>query len=247
MPKVTSSVHSKDISVQYEGMTYQVTLHHHDHHRPSLIMAAIRQACGAHHPQLRLVNNSNDHVQLSWDLLKSSELYYLKRASDLTDPEHQARRHRDPQSRLAAIMQAWDLENPYDILPPSIAPRVPLPDGSKNDDEDADLLDPSLWSSRFLRALWALAAVMNQERTLGHIAQVMEKRQGSYKNELYLVPEVLVSDLEKVRQIYMASLREIAGEAGDLATFAGRLREGIEEVEEEMQIEDGTALGNMHL
>ncbi|KAF2280493.1 uncharacterized protein EI97DRAFT_478485, partial [Westerdykella ornata] len=229
------------------GQAFRVALHRHEHHRPSQIMTAIRRACNAHHPQLRLVNSSNDHVRLWWDLLSDNATYYLKRASEVIDQNEQPKRDRAPESRLAAIMQAWGLETPYDILPASIAPRVPLPDGSKTDEEDADLVDPNLWSNRFLRALWTLAAVMDRERTLGYIAQVMESRQGSYKNELYLVPEVLVSDLEKARQLYLASLREIAEEAGDQATYAGGLREGIEEVEEEMHIEDGTTLGNMQL
>lgn len=182
----------KTITIVYYRQAFQVTIPYISG-VAGLLSFIEKQLGGVSLSGCKIVDGNDQVAELHWAFLHPNTTYYDKAAVEVSPKMHINVKDK----RLVTALECWNLESPSQIFPPEIAPRVPVSDGERATESNADLLEPSDWTCGLITSIWKLAknTVGIYEEALGLMIEAREIRQADKTRKNSEVVGVMPSDI----------------------------------------------------
>jgi hypothetical protein len=250
MPKVKNNkkaITEKTFTVVYNDYTFGVRILPQNDR--AFIIRHLKHECAWLPENFNLINSSGHAVRLNFADLKHMAKY---EAVEAAPPEFSKHDKKDAlaQVKLGKIMETWKLDNACDIIPVEIAPRRPLLDGQlaclEHDPALHPVLEPGEWPVRFIVEVWKLAQYFPTiHKEACEVLQVIVKaRHEDVNAPHYSIRELTTAGVTKAWELRR---RDVAGESAEVADAIGAIGLELEEIEREIEVEDGVTLGTMNL
>ncbi|KAH7117623.1 hypothetical protein B0J11DRAFT_583021 [Dendryphion nanum] len=250
MPKVAKVPKSKAISVIFDTNTVRITVDHGD--AINTIRQKILTAFNCPDSTLTVVDAKGNHVHLNWHHLKVSRPIYAtitSRGSTFT-PVNKSNATATPEQtksfKLNQITKLWNLSDVTEVFPMAYAPRVRRSDDPSVADLDPELytpalLEPEMWSGKFVELLYKFAMTMPESHTeaVEMILITVCERRNSVQHKERLVPGVTSGDILKAWEKKMAEYKQSGVElySGGWLDDLDRMEKGKEVEKEEVNLE----------